>query len=97
VDLTSTLAPLLKDVAPGMDPVLVTNYLTELDHHLLETEQRILRQREKLELLERSGRPSPAAKGLLRAFEQTRDGYLSERARLRSLLDGQANPEARPR
>jgi len=71
-----------------MDRVLVMEYLTQLDQRLLETEQRILRQRQKLEMSERSGSPSTAAKGLLRAFEQTRDMYLSERARLRALLDG---------
>ena len=80
-----------------MDRLLLMEYLTQLDQRLLETEQRILRQRQKLEMSERSGGPSTAAKGLLRTFEQTRNVYLSERARLRALLDGQADPEVRPR
>ena len=70
-----------------MDRAVITDYMTELDAHLLETDHRILRQREKIEVFERRGYPSTAAKDLLRAFEQTRDRYLSERARLRALLD----------
>ena len=83
----------MRDVAPGMDRALITNYLTDLDQHLLETERRIRRQREKVEMTERSGRPSAAGRTLLRAFEQTRDGYLTERARLRALLDGQSDQQ----
>ena len=84
--LTRPHAWLLEDMAPGMDRGVLTDYLTELDQHLLETEHRILRQREKIEVSERRGYPSTAAKDLLRAFEKTRDRYQSERARLIALL-----------
>jgi hypothetical protein len=87
VGLTRPFSSLLEEMAPGMDRAVLTDYLTELDQHLLATEHRILRQRERIETSERRGYPSTAAKDLLRAFEQTRDRYLSERARLRALLD----------
>jgi hypothetical protein len=75
------------EVAAGwMDRAVWQEHLAQTEWHVLEAEKRVARQREVVAELEREGRRTTAARGLLVAFERLLDMHLADRRRLRREL-----------
>jgi hypothetical protein len=69
-----------------MDSTVWQEHLAQAELHIVEAERRVARQREIVEMLERDGHRTTAARGMLAAFGRFLAMYLADRQRLRREL-----------
>jgi hypothetical protein len=69
-----------------MDRAAWEEHLAQIEWHVIEAEKRVARQREIIAELERDGRRTTVARGLLAAYERLLAMHLADRQQLRKQL-----------